>query len=255
MSAAQPSCESFELAPGVVALTPGLGWLPQSRVLIAADVHLGYEDVVGGALPLWSTVEALATLTLVARRAGASEIVFLGDAIHASRMSEGAAISIARGIDALRAEATLTFIAGNHEGRSRGYAILGQTVEEIERDGWFLVHGDRPSHLGFPTIIGHLHPSLRLRGGATVPAFIATPRFVVLPALTPYSSGLDVLSQDTASALGAWAVRMQDAHIVAGYKDRLYPFGSLANLRDIVHEPDGMARRSKYRRRSLRPDR
>ncbi|HTV74430.1 MAG TPA: hypothetical protein VME66_12110 [Candidatus Acidoferrales bacterium] len=249
------ACETYELAPGVVALAPAVAWLPVSRTLIAADAHLGYEDVVGGALPLWSTTEVLATLTLLTRRVTAREIVFLGDVVHAARMNDGAAREIVRGLEALRTEAILTFVAGNHEGRTRASAILGESVEEAQRDGWLLVHGDRPSHAGLRTIIGHLHPSLRLRGGATVPAFIGSPRLIVVPALTPYSSGLDVLSGDCARAISAWAARAHDAHVVAAYGERLYPFGSLARLRAMLQEQTPqMGRRGGYRGRALRPD-
>ncbi len=47
------------LADGVVALPGGFALLTRSRVLLCADAHLGYEDVMGGgaALPLWSTAE------------------------------------------------------------------------------------------------------------------------------------------------------------------------------------------------------
>ncbi|MBD5634394.1 MAG: hypothetical protein IAI49_07930, partial [Candidatus Eremiobacteraeota bacterium] len=56
--------DSCELARGVVALAPGLAWLPASRTLIAADAHLAYEDVGGGARPRWSTAEIVATLAI-----------------------------------------------------------------------------------------------------------------------------------------------------------------------------------------------
>ena len=40
------------------------------------------------------------------------------------------------GLDELRAIATVTLVAGNHEGRSRGADVLGETVEYAERAGW-----------------------------------------------------------------------------------------------------------------------
>ena len=72
----------MELAPGVFALPGRLLWLEGSRALVAADAHLGYEDVIGGALPLWSTSEIAATLCRTAAELGAREIVLLGDALH-----------------------------------------------------------------------------------------------------------------------------------------------------------------------------
>ncbi|GAC1303602.1 MAG: hypothetical protein NVSMB21_02970 [Vulcanimicrobiaceae bacterium] len=111
------SAEQCVLVPGVVALAPGLAWLPATRTLIAADAHLAYEDVIGGALPLWSTTEIAALLALVVARIGAREIVFLGDIVHGAMMSEGAMRRVRAALDLLRAAVDVTFVAGNHEGR------------------------------------------------------------------------------------------------------------------------------------------
>jgi metallophosphoesterase superfamily enzyme len=136
----------------------------------------------------------------------------------------------------LRACATLTLVAGNHEGRSRGAAILGATVEACERDGWLLVHGDKPPPAGTRTIIGHLHPSLHLPGRTSVPAFLGSTGLVVVPALTPYSRGLDVLSDECIAALAPWDVRRADLHVVGVTDERVYPFGTLSALRGALRK-------------------
>ncbi|HEY4440588.1 MAG TPA: hypothetical protein VGN14_09035 [Candidatus Elarobacter sp.] len=241
------------LAAGVDALPGGFALLTASRTLVCADVHFGYEDVIagGGALPLWSTAESASAIAVAAQRYGAREIVILGDAIHASRMSSAAASAVRGALDALRAIAVLTIVAGNHEGRSRGAAILGETVEACDRDGWRLVHGDK-AHIGeTPAMIGHLHPSLGVGGGATVPAFLGAQRLVVLPAVTPYSAGLDVTGADCAAALGAWGVERAAVHVVAVTAERVFPFGSLSRLAGLSAAAASRA----GRRRVLRPDR
>jgi metallophosphoesterase superfamily enzyme len=234
---AAPAAATYALADGVVALSPGVAWLPASRAIVAADAHLAYEEVIGAALPLWSTDEIVATLSAVARSAGAREIIFLGDIVHGPRMSEGAMRAVRAALDRLREEAAVTLVAGNHEGRSRAFAVLGETVEFAERDGRLLVHGDGPAELGRPTMIGHLHPSLRLGGGATAPAFVGCQALVVLPALNPYSPGLDVASDAFAAAIGLWNVRREDVQVVACAGELLYPFGSLSHLREGMREP------------------
>ena len=251
-----PAALDHPLAPGVIALASGFAFLTRSRVLLCADAHLGYEDVMGGgaALPLWSTVELAATIAVAAQRMQAREIVFLGDAIHGSGMSEGAIRTVRSALESLRAYAPLTFIAGNHEGRSRGAAILGATVEACQRDGWELVHGDKPSAPGTRSIIGHLHPSIRLDGNATAQAFLGSERVVVVPALTPYSSGLDVLGDACIAALAPWNVARRDLHVVAATSERVYPFGSLARLRGALRAPQPARPARIFRRRILRPD-
>ena len=231
------------LADGVIGLWPGVAWLPASGVLIVADAHLAYEDVIGGALPLWSTAEIVASVTLLRRSTAAREIVFLGDIVHGAH-------------DALRAEAELTLVAGNHEGRSRAFALLGATAERLERDGWLLVHGDGAPQLGTRTIIGHLHPSIRLGGTTYAPAFVGSDALVVLPALTPVSSGLDCCSDDFRAVLGAWNVRPEQAHVAAIGGEFVHPFGALSTLRSLLREAAPRANPGRKRRRKrLGPDR
>lgn len=249
-----PASERHELASGLFGLAPGVLWLEASRTIVAADAHLGYEDVIGGALPIWSTAEITALLLAAARSNGAREIVLLGDVIHGSRMSEGAARAVTGALDALRSEATLTLVAGNHEGRTRGVDVLGATVEQIERDGWVLLHGDRPAALGRRAVIGHLHPSVHMGGGANSPAFLSGERVIVLPALTPYSPGLDVCSDACLAALRPYGATRAGICVTAVTADRVYPFGSLAEFKKAIARPGLPGPRDHYRRKFLRPD-
>ena len=250
----QPAAPVVEIARGASAAAPGVLWLHHSRAVVAADVHLAYEDVIGGALPTWSTAELVATLLVAVRTLGARELILLGDVIHGSRMSDGAAREVARGLAALRQVAQVTIVAGNHEGRSRGAAILGETVEEVVRDGWLLLHGDRPPKIPQPCIIGHLHPSLAMGSGASVPAFLAGEHVVVLPALTPYSGGLDAASDACLQALRPFNVSGRSGlHVVAVTGDLCYPFGTLSELQKALQRP-ATPRPNRFRRKFLRPD-
>ena len=249
----QAAADDHLVAEGVRALPGGFALLDASRTLVCADAHFGYEDVMGGALPLWSTMEIAAAIAIVAHRHGVREIVFLGDLLHGATMSEGAARTIRAALETLAGIAPLTFVAGNHEGRSRGRSILGETVESCERDGWHLIHGDKPSLPGTRTIMGHLHPSVHLGGDASVPAFLGARALVVVPALTPYSPGLDVLSDDCIGALAPYNVHRSDLHVVAATSERVYPFGTLSRIRQALRTPSH-ARRKGYRRKYLRGD-
>jgi metallophosphoesterase superfamily enzyme len=245
---------AHRLARGVTALPGGFALLDASRVLICADAHFGYEDVVGGALPLWSTAETAATIAIAVQRHAVREIVFLGDLLHGSSMSEGAVRTVRAALGTLRDFAALTFVAGNHEGASRGRAILGDTVDACERDGWLLLHGDKPPRIGTPAIIGHLHPSVHLGGDSAVPAFLAAPELVVVPALTPYSTGLDIFSDDCIAALAPYNVVRADLHVVAATHDRVYPFGTLSRFREMLRAAPRPQAPGARRRHFLRGD-
>ena len=237
MIAPRPPAARAELQPGAIALPSGLLLLERSRALVAADVHLGYEDVIGGALPLWSTHEIVDTLLAEIEHTEARELVLLGDIIHGSRMSEGAARVVGDALDRLRAACALTLVAGNHEGRTRGVAVLGATEEYVERDGWMLLHGDRPMAAA-RCIIGHLHPSILLGGDRSAPAFLASPEAIVVPAMTPYSRGLSVLSRACASALKPFVRSAAGVSVVACAGGKVYPFGSLTGLRALLRESE-----------------
>ena len=244
--------ERHALCAGLWAISGGMLWIESTRSLVAADVHLGYEEVIGGALPLWSTQPATKTLCDAAQALQAHEIVLLGDVIHGAHMSAGAARRIGTALETLRKCARLELIAGNHEGRSRGEAVLGATHDVLERAGWTLLHGDRAT-LTDAAVIGHLHPSVHLGGKESAPVFLGSRRLIVLPALTPYSSGLDVRRDDCLDALAAWNVRPKDVDVVATLPSALFPLGKLSALRADAAAVTRYAARG-YRRKFLRPD-
>ena len=227
---AAPRALSVALGGGAHALPGGLLWLEASASLVVADLHLAYEDAIGGALPLWSVEESQATLERACVARGARELILLGDVVHGMRISEGAGDRVIAMMRALRECCTLTIVAGNHEGRTRGAALLGDCVEEIERGGMLLHHGDRPRLSGVRHVIGHLHPSIALGGERSVPAFLAAPEAIVLPAANPYSRGLDVLARECRAAIAAYGARVGSTDVIAATETHCYPFGSIASL-------------------------
>ncbi|MBV8688491.1 MAG: hypothetical protein JOZ59_00155 [Candidatus Eremiobacteraeota bacterium] len=241
-----------ELGGGVAAIAGGMLWLERTRSLMAADVHLGYEEVIGGALPLWSTQPSVAALCDAAQILRADEIILLGDVIHGAHLSPGASRRIVDALRRLRLHARLEIIAGNHEGRTRGAEVLGLTHERLERGGWLLLHGDQPTLDGC-AIIGHVHPSLHLGGKESVPVFLASPQLVIAPAMTPYSSGLDVRSDDCIEVLSSWGVSAKNVHVVAALPGEVLTLGTLSRLRTDTLRGTRPAGRG-YRRKFLQPD-
>jgi metallophosphoesterase superfamily enzyme len=264
----ESAARSAQLAEGIDAVAPGLLWLRETRTIVAADAHLAYEDVIGGALPTWSTTDAISVLQKAAVEFGAREFLFLGDVIHGVRMSEGAARQVQSGLERLRSLAAVTLVAGNHEGHTRGAGVLGDTVEYAERAGWLMIHGDDACHPELVegpragrnapetrgVVIGHLHPSIR-NNGTSAPAFLAGPQIIVVPALTAYSEGLDVCGDDCFEALQAFGVTSRSQlQVVAATAELVYPLGSVSGLRQELRRPS-QPPQHRYRRKFLRPDR
>jgi metallophosphoesterase superfamily enzyme len=95
---------------------------------------------------------------------------------------------------------------------------------------------------------------LPLGGGAHVAAFVAHPQLIVVPALTPYSDGLNVLSPECTHALKAWIPSTSDCEIIASTGERVYPFGSLGALRATLRSGAPTPGYNRYRRYRLRGD-
>ena len=227
---AGPRALSLSLGDGATALAGGLLLLESTASIVVADLHLGYEEAIGGALPLWSLDESLQRIATAIDANRVRELILLGDVLHHSRLSDAAGDRVVAAMRHLRSICSLIVVAGNHEGPTRGSALLGDSVEEIERAGMLLHHGDHPRIGGFRHIIGHLHPSVALGGERSVPAFLSARELIVVPAATPYSRGLNILTRDCRDAIGAYGARPSSTQVIAATAEHCYPFGSIGEL-------------------------
>ena len=227
---AGPRANSVALGGGATALAGGMLWIETTASLVVADLHLGYEEAIGGALPLWSLDDSLKGIETALAVYCARELILLGDVVHSVRLSEGAGDRVDGAMQRLRSICTLTVVAGNHEGATRGRALLGECVEAVERAGMLLHHGDRPRIDGLRHVIGHLHPSVALGGERSVPAFLSARELIVVPASTPYSRGLNILTRDCRDAIGAYGAHPSSTQVIAATATHCYPFGTIGEL-------------------------
>ena len=163
-------------------------WLSTPRLLVVADLHWGYAAVHragGNLLPLWGDDEIAGRLLSLLSDYQPAELLWLGDSLHA--LAGRAAAE-----EFLRRTATpVTILAGNHDvqwSRATG-AVLA-------RDGFLFHHGDRtlpPPPAGTLEIVGHHHPALLWADGAgtrlKLPALVASPSRLILPAFSPWAAG------------------------------------------------------------------
>ena len=162
-------------------------WIPAGRLLVVADLHWGYtasHRARGNLLPQWGDGEIEARLNALLADYQPSEMLWLGDIVHAA---EGGA----------RAEAfcraspvPITLLAGNHDRRWHC-----ATTATLTRGGFFFHHGDRPQLVpaGLMEIVGHHHPAATWGDAAgtrlKLPALVAGPRRLILPAFSPWAAG------------------------------------------------------------------
>ncbi len=194
--------DNMEILPGGAAL------LLDENVLVVADLHLGYEAALeqeGLSIPRVQTKKIEQYLLGTIEAVRPSKVVVAGDLKHNfSRNLTQEWQDVARFVGALRGLVSLEVVKGNHD-NYLGIILSEHGVpfrREVQHSGVRIVHGHEGVLTDAPTIMGHIHPSIRLKDsvGASLkdPCFLFEParNVLVLPALSLVSPGTDVASQD-----------------------------------------------------------
>lgn len=200
-----------ELLPGGAVL------LTDDNVLVVADLHLGCEAALedeGFSLPRVQTSKLRTQMEDMVSEFLPSKVIVAGDLKHNfSRNLNQEWQDVNRFVEMLRDLAPLEVVKGNHD-NFLGH-ILGRHGTrlhpiELEQGRVRIVHGHVGSRTDRPTVMGHIHPSIRPSDevGASLKAqcFLYDPEreILVLPAMSIVAPGLDIVSQpdaDTASSL------------------------------------------------------
>ena len=180
-------------------------WLAELRILVVADLHWGYaasHRVQGNLLPAWGDADIARRLNSLIADYDPVEMIWLGDSLHTLAGPDAAS-------DFLRASPIpVTIVSGNHDARwsrAKGRAT-------VMRSSFFLHHGDRTPEVpaGALEIVGHHHPAIAWKDGAgmrlKLPALVAAPRRLVLPAFSPWAGGVPwktLAPDETVYAIGS----------------------------------------------------
>lgn len=179
---------------------------PAKEWLLVADTHWGkcqaFRDA-GSALPIGPLQSDLDRLRTAAMRVGAGRVVVLGDLVHGrSSLAAGINVLIQHWRATLPCEVSL--VPGNHDRSmtgARGRGVLegwgiNVLLPRCEQDGLTLTH-EPPAHDGAPTLCGHVHPAVWLRGRGErvkLPCFwhAAGRSALVLPAFSSFVDGMSI---------------------------------------------------------------
>ncbi|WP_297089841.1 metallophosphoesterase [Thermococcus sp.] len=207
--------------------------------LVVADLHLGYEVSMareGFYLPRVFR-EVVVKLKSLIEREKPRVFVVDGDLKHSFvpewREREELKAFVEEILPLVN---ELVLVRGNHDVGTLWLRELGvEVVDELEVGKWKLVHGHRLVD-GERFIIGHEHPSIRLRDevGALVkvPAFLMDERLIVLPAFSPWAYGNDVLREIVSPFLREYD--LSDARVLVPLEDELLDFGRLGDLSRVL---------------------
>ncbi len=187
---------SIRLAGREVMLLPaGAAYLPDERLLVVADLHLGkglaYASQ-GQMLPPYDSLETMRRLLALVRQWQPRRVVLLGDSIHRQALMEASVAPVAAEFEAITQVAELVWIAGNHDPALAG--LPGKVAAEIELPGALRLRHE-PAEDGHAEIVGHLHPAARLptrAGQQRRRCFVAGETRLLLPAFGALTGSLCV---------------------------------------------------------------
>lgn len=186
------------------------------NALVVADMHLGCEAALeyeGLSLPRVQTKKIQRYMEGIIRELEPTRVVVAGDLKHNfSRNLIQEWNDVSAFVRQLSGLTSLEVVKGNHDNYLAAIlADLGIPLrKEVVLGRTRVLHGHQGEPSGAPTIIGHIHPSIRLmdRVGASVKdvcfLYSSEADMLVLPAQSLVAPGLDVvhqLSSDTASPL------------------------------------------------------
>jgi len=225
--------------PGVLAHASGGLWLEESETLVLADLHLGYgwaqrrRGQLGPLVDHETRAKMIHALDEIKPR----KLLLLGDIVHAPEPGPDESAWITSTLREMLDRAELVCVEGNHDRQFEAdFEGLGiPLVAEWRVGSLRAIHGDRmPNQLpiGQRLIIGHLHPAIGLEDAAgvrhRVPAFLIAGPVVVLPAFSPFATGLDVwrdMPGEVAELSGGAA-----PEVIAATGSRAVALGPLARL-------------------------
>ena len=196
-------CDGIEIFPGGAAL------IRDDNTLVVADMHLGSESSLeheGMSIPRVQTRKIERYMRAIIAEVRPSRVIVAGDLKHNfSRNLNQEWQDVHAFVKMLGGRIPLEVIKGNHDNflglilREYDVPLLRETVCGDIR----VVHGHVGSLTNKMTIMGHIHPSVRLRDGVGASLkdqcflFDGSRGVLILPALSLISPGTDVVSQES----------------------------------------------------------
>lgn len=245
--------QTREVASGIVLDARRAVWLAAERVLIVADLHLGYawaQRSAGNLVPLSRRVDALDRLSDLINAYSPTRTVLLGDIVHDAVDVEPLTAELLRLRNDLGARTEIVLIAGNHDRRLQKMLDVKQIalplVRELQVGPHRLVHGDgaeiRQAKAELATahsrggyvFCGHEHPAItlsdRVASYAKCPCFVEGDGLLMLPAFSEWASGSNLRSGSFLSRY-LEAARLRNITAIIADKLLTFPAGGKGSMR------------------------
>jgi len=233
--------ELLPISPELYAHASGALWIPETRTIVIADLHLGYSWAQRrrGELGPLADARTRDKLLGVRDQLQPKRFVFLGDIVHAPRPCVPERAWIEEILKGVACDAQIFAVRGNHDRRfAAEFAHLSfEDVVTWSEGCVTAAHGDRMDFAwpeNHTLILGHLHPALAIRdssgAGQKVPVFLANKRCIVVPAFSPFARGYDIICGLPSEVVGCFGPEEIEVFAATGKKvARLGPLRTALN--------------------------
>ncbi len=229
-------------AEGIILTRYFAAYFEDIYSLAFADLHLGFESAMaekGLFLPKFQFKYIREMVEKSIERYDPQRIIIVGDLKHQFSKNMPQEWGEVKEILQMISDRNPVIIRGNHDNYLR--TILnrfGIKLNEVYRIGRYtFAHGHRAVDVRGFLVMGHEHPAIGLRdpvgGIAKFPCFVLGKNFLILPAMSVYSLGTDLIAQDELLTPLLSIEDLMDSRIIAiTEKEGLIPLGTLRILRE-----------------------
>jgi metallophosphoesterase superfamily enzyme len=179
----------IEIRPGWRVSSERSLYLESEKTLVIADIHWGYADShrrAGNLLPLWGDAEIAQRLRRLLDHYRPLRMIWLGDSLHTEKSAHVAE----EFLGTVPGTVDVIVLAGNHDRK-----WPRANADEYRLGTCYFHHGDKVRTVapGDIEIVGHIHPAIAWSDGAglrlKVPALVESPRRIIMPCFSDWSSG------------------------------------------------------------------
>jgi len=190
--------------PADIVLLPGrAAWMPATRTLLVADLHLGKAATfrrAGIPVPEGSAQRDLGRLARLVGQTAARRLVVLGDLFHARSGCTGQVCAEFAATRRGLGDVEVVLVPGNHDralGRLPAEMGIDAVPESLAEPPFHFVHEpDTPPPAGCGevfTLAGHVHPTVSIRApsGDSIRerCFVGRTSLLILPAFGSFTGG------------------------------------------------------------------
>lgn len=182
-------------------------FLKKEEILIAADVHIGYEKALlnsGITLPVSVFPSIRKKFSEMIKSTKPKKIILAGDVKHeftkplAQQIKQTAEL-----LEFLKEQCEeLIIVKGNHDNFLINITekMNIKLLDSYETEEYEIIHGHKTTESGKKIIMGHEHPAIELRDDAggihKYKCHLLGERMIVLPSVNPLTYGFNVLGKE-----------------------------------------------------------